>query len=52
MTTKPQLPTETTFDTVQVFRAIKEKISADLAGMTFDEIKAYLKAKSDAFLQK
>lgn len=30
------------FDTVQTFREIKDKISTDLKGMSFGEIKAYL----------
>lgn len=30
------------FDTVKTFRKIKDKISTDLKGMSFDEIKAYL----------
>lgn len=34
------------FDTVKTFREIKDKISTDLHGMSFDEIKAYLKRQS------
>ena len=34
------------FDTVQTFRDIKEKISADLVKMDFEQIKKYLKANS------
>lgn len=34
------------FDTVQTFRKIKEKISKDLKGKNFDEIKRYLKKES------
>ena len=30
------------FDTVKTFRAIKEKISADIQGMSLEEFKAYL----------
>lgn len=34
------------FDTVKTFRKIKDKISEDLKGMTFEEIKEYLKKNS------
>lgn len=37
---------EKEFDTVKTFRAIKEKISLEMANMSFDQIKEYLKAKS------
>ena len=37
---------EKEFDTVKTFRAIKEKISLEMAGMNFEQIKEYLKAKS------
>ena len=37
---------EKEFDTVKTFRAIKEKISLDIANMTFDQIKEYLKKNS------
>ena len=30
------------FDTVKTFRKIKEKISKDIQGMTFEQLKAYL----------
>ncbi|MEO5998895.1 MAG: hypothetical protein ABIN89_19175 [Chitinophagaceae bacterium] len=30
------------FDTVKAFREIKERISKDINGMTFDQLKAYL----------
>ena len=33
------------FDTVKTFRAIKEKISKDIADMDAKQIKAYLKDK-------
>ena len=36
---------EKEFDTVKTFRAIKEKISKDIADMNFEQIKAYLKNK-------
>ncbi len=38
--------TEKEFDTVKTFRAIKEKMSLEMANMTFEQIKEYLKAKS------
>lgn len=34
------------FDTVKTFRKIKDKISQDLKGMNFEEIKRYLKRES------
>ena len=34
------------FDAVQTFREIKEKISEDIMGMDFKQIKAYLKKNS------
>ena len=34
------------FDTVRSFRKIKDNISKDLKGMSFEEIKAYLKRES------
>ena len=37
---------EKEFDTVKIFRAIKEKISLEMAGMSFEQIKEYLKTKS------
>ena len=30
------------FDTVKTFRKIKDKISKDIAGMNFDQLKEYL----------
>ena len=35
---------EKEFDTVRTFRDIKEKISRDIQGMTFEQLKAYLAA--------
>ncbi len=35
--------TEKEFDTVQTFRKIKEKISKDLTGISFEQIKKHLK---------
>ncbi len=40
MKTKAKI--EKTFDTVKVFRAIKEKIAKDTEHMSFVEFKAYL----------
>ena len=37
---------EKTFDTVKVFREIKEKIAKEIGKMTFAEIKEYLKNNS------
>ena len=37
------------FDTVKTFREIKEKIAKDMTGLTFDQIKAYLKSNSIKF---
>lgn len=34
------------FNTVKTFRKIKEKISKDLQGMSFEEMKEYLKKES------
>ena len=34
------------FDTVKTFRAIKEKVSLEMANMNFEQIKEYLKANS------
>ncbi len=36
---------EKDFDTVKTFRAIKEEISKDIADMTLEQIKSYLKDK-------
>ena len=33
---------EKDFDTVKTFRAIKEQISKDIQGMTFEQLQAYL----------
>jgi len=33
------------FDTVETFRKIKERVSADIADMNLEQIKEYLKAK-------
>ena len=34
------------FDTVKTFREIKEKISKDIQGMTFEQFKTYLAKRS------
>jgi len=43
---------EKEFDTVKTFRAIKEKISMEMANMDFEQIKQYLKTKSQQFHEK
>jgi hypothetical protein len=40
------------FDTVKTFRAIKEKISLEMANMNFEQIKAYLKKNSAKLYSK
>jgi hypothetical protein len=40
---------EKIFDTVNTFRAIKEKISVDIADMDAEQIKEYLKTKKVRF---
>ncbi len=40
MKTKNKIVKE--FDTVKTFRKIKDKISKDIQGMTFEQLKAYL----------
>lgn len=47
---KPELTKE--FDTVKTFRAIKEKISSEMEGMNFEEIKNYLKIQSAKLYSK
>ena len=37
---------EKEFDTVKTFRAIKDKISLEIASMNFEQIKEYLKSNS------
>jgi hypothetical protein len=39
---KTKSKTEKEFDTVKTFRAIKDKISKDIQGMTFEQLQAYL----------
>lgn len=38
-----KIKTKKTFDTVKVFREIKEQIANETEKMTFDQFKAYLK---------
>ncbi len=40
------------FDTVETFRAIKEKISLEMADMDFEQIKQYLKTGSEQFQEQ
>ena len=40
---KTKIKEPKTFDTVQTFRTIKEKIAKDISKMTFEELKEYLK---------
>jgi len=40
---------EKEFDTVRTFREIKEKISLEMSGMSFEQIKAYLAEGSKKF---
>jgi len=44
MKTKQEIK-EKEFDTVKTFRAIKEKISLDIADMNLEQIRVYLKDK-------
>ena len=47
-----QIKKEKEFDTVKTFRAIKDKISADIANMSFDQIKEYLRTNSQKLYLK
>ncbi|MEI8074500.1 MAG: hypothetical protein WCH78_07100 [Bacteroidota bacterium] len=40
---KTKVKIEKTFDTIKVFRAIKEKIAKETDQMNFDQFKAFLK---------
>jgi hypothetical protein len=42
LTMKTKIKTEKTFDTVKVFREIKEKIAKETENMTFQQFKEYL----------
>jgi hypothetical protein len=46
---KPKTDKKKAFDTVKTFRAIKEKISVDIADMDAEQIKEYLKRKKVRF---
>jgi hypothetical protein len=37
-----KVKTEKDFDTVKVFREIKDRISKEIKGMTFEQLNAYL----------
>ena len=43
---------EKDFDTVKTFRAIKEKLSLEMTKMNFEEIKQYLKKRSQKLQQE
>ncbi len=43
---------EKEFDTVKTFRAIKDKISLEMANMNFEQIKDYLKKNSAKLYSK
>ncbi len=43
---------EKEFDTIKTFRAIKDKISLEMANMNFEQIKEYLKANSSKLYTK
>jgi len=47
---KPEIEKE--FDTVKTFRAIKDKISLEMATMDFEQIKEYLKTNSTKLYEK
>ena len=40
---KTKIKKEKTFDTVKIFREIKEKIAKETENMSYEEFKAYLK---------
>ena len=42
---KSKVKKEKEFDTVKTFRKIKEKISKEIKGMSFEELKAYLEKR-------
>jgi hypothetical protein len=49
--TKKTVP-EKEFDTVKTFRGIKERISLEMANMSFEQIKEYLKKNSAKLYDK
>jgi hypothetical protein len=44
-TTDKSKTTEKDFDTVKTFRVLKEKMSRDMWGMSYEQIKEYLRDK-------
>ena len=42
---KNKVKKEKEFDTVKTFRKIKEKISKEIKGMSFEELKTYLEKR-------
>ncbi len=42
---KTKIKTEKDFDTVKIFREIKNKISQEIKGMTFEQLNAYLESR-------
>ena len=42
---KNKIKTEKEFDTVKTFREIKDKISKEIKGMTFEQLNAYLESR-------
>lgn len=42
---KNKVKTEKEFDTVKTFREIKEKISKEIKGMTFEQLNEYLEKR-------
>ncbi len=49
MKTKKVIQKTKSFDTVKTFRAIKEKISEEMADMNFEQMKEYLRKGSEEF---
>ncbi len=47
-TTNKSKTTEKDFDAVKTFRAIKDKMSKDMWGMTYEQIKEYLRTRPAA----
>ena len=48
---KARVKSKKTFDAVAAMRSIRERVSKEIQGMTFEEEKAYLKRRSDQFLK-
>jgi hypothetical protein len=49
---KTKIQTKKTFDTVKVFRAIKEKIAKETENMTFEQFREYLNRNQISTIQK